>query len=515
MLIIEIEQRLELAESLVRDGAFDENQITLDDVVESLSEGGLSSDLLAPAILLRLASLLRNLGLVLNKREKDGDALFNQAQSVLDAASTLYPDDAKLLNEQGTLFFDVEEYDKAFAVYDRVLNLSQPADDADRVYALVKAGTALRELRKFSGADLMFKEAVALGGPPSTRLIIERGRLRFYQEQYELAFREFTAACAMDPPNVLTETKEEAMAGQIASLQAEDSLKPETNRDRAMELALEWQAREGGPTDDEIVSILKASESIHTALNLYPAAALCHDLLMHFAPNDVTVHFLKIAGLKWLRRFKEAEELYRSAQAMFPDSVELWKEMGNVYYRQKRYQEAYMYYSGGALSWHANREQNNEIFKQKLLADDEAAEWVIVSLRKMRDLKGAWKKIVEVLSERENSASYLSEKAVLDFTERKYDSAIDWFDRALDSNDYYDFAQQWRAAAYRKKLDFDTAKSKLELALEMLPAASGLWEERAWLAFDQGNFELAGEYFDKAIELDPYLIDRRFSRIAV
>jgi tetratricopeptide (TPR) repeat protein len=219
--------------------------------------------------------------------------------------------------------------------------------------------------------------------------------------------------------------------------------------------------------------------------------------------------------LKWLRHFDEAEKFYRSAQAMFPGNVELWKEMGNVYYQQKRFGEAYSYYSGKALNDSDKTAQNNAAFIQRLKKDGEANEWTIASLRRMRNLKDARTLVEAVLAERGDKANFLSEKAVIDFTERKYDSAIKFFDRALRINEYYDFAKQWRAASYRKKPDLDKAKIEIQKALAKLPAATGLSEERAWLAFDQGNLELAGEYFATAAKLDPYLIQRQFSRIEV
>ena len=48
-----------------------------------------------------------------------------------------------------------------------------------------------------------------------------------------------------------------------------------------------------------------------------------------------------------------------------------------------------------------------------------------------------------------------------------------------------------------------------------MPAASRLWEERAWLHFDQNELNKADECFAKSIKLDPYLLRRQFSRVEV
>jgi len=52
----------------------------------------------------------------------------------------------------------------------------------------------------------------------------------------------------------------------------------------------------------------------------------------------------------------------------------------------------------------------------------------------------------------------------------------------------------------------------LDAALKKVPYSTRLWDERGWLAFDQGNFEDAIKAFDKASELDPYLINKPLAK---
>ncbi|MDX6528514.1 MAG: hypothetical protein QOH41_804 [Blastocatellia bacterium] len=524
MLATEIQKAIEVAKQNVQAQDFDEKKYSLDEVVKSLREATLPSEFTA-SIILELATVLRKLGKGLNDNYKDGNLVFKQTQEVLNKGLAMYPDDIELVNEQRKLYYDAAQYDTALASWRSVIDNDPPPTAAEMVVALENAGACLRELRKFSEADDMFNRADAISGRPSIRLLIERGWLRFYQEQYDLAFKDFADAESQAGPDATRENKHDAMVGQIASRQAEDALNPDGDQDRARQLVEGWKA---GPFKEELASILFASDSIHTNLNLYRAAFLNYDLLLEAAPDNPNAWCKKIGGLNWLRRFKEAEELYRTAHEKFPDDIELWKQMGDVHYQQKRFRESYSYYSGKALEELAKNDSKAQALIDNLKKDDEAAEWTIVTLRKLHDLRGARKKVDEALATRGNKINFLSERAVIDFAERKYDSAIKFFNRALEIDEHNDFALQWRAASYRKtpKMvkptpeseetpDFTEAREKLEEALEILPAAAGLWEERAWLAFDQGDLKSAGEYFDESIRLDPYMIQRQFSRIEV
>ncbi len=157
----------------------------------------------------------------------------------------------------------------------------------------------------------------------------------------------------------------------------------------------------------------------------------------------------------------------------------------------------------------------------------EAREWTIVLLRKMRRFEEARIKVNEVLSALSidsEKVNFLCEQAAIYFAARDYDNAIKIFNQALKIDDYNPFALQWRAACFRKKRDpkldqgldesLKNAKQELDNALKKIPYdACGLWEERGWLAFDQGKFEEAVVAFDEAIKIDPYLIHKRFGKV--
>ncbi len=593
MTLEEILYSINTSEAHVRAKVFDQDHASLSEVLERLRESDPSSSPFSAQIILRLATVLRELGMGLRFiNHKDGDALLGQAQAVLDIGSARhagakmhneqgnlysdiedydqafesfcavideypeaeqadrlyafenasaslrkrlidvfeagrfmqakqilsrgleqYPDDSKLLNAEGRLYYDAKQYDRALESFEKVIKKKPPSLLADRIYAYENAGAAFRELRCFNEAAEMLQQAfAATGESPSASSLIERGWLELYQEMYDLAFADFADGHRLAVAAINEQGRHDAMVGQIASRQAVDALDSGA-RDRARDLLNNWLKE--GLSPEQATAVLADCDVVHTDLNRYPAALLNDDLRLHVDPEDPKALGAKIAALKWLRRFSEAETLCREAQAKSSTDIEFWKEMGNIYYQQKQYQNAYKYYSGEAAKDQANAAQNNDDFRQSLQNDEQAAEWTIVTLRKRRLLPDAEKKVNQALAHFGERASFLCEKGFIYFTERKFDDAIALFDRALKINAYYAFAHQWRAASYRKKLQFDEAKKNIDEALTKLPVDTGIWEERAWIAFDQNQLRQADEYFATAIKLDPYLIHRRFSRVEV
>src|SRR6185436_1099254 len=184
------------------------------------------------------------------------------------------------------------------------------------------------------------------------------------------------------------------------------------------------------------------------------------------------------------------------------------------YYWQKQFAKALSYYSGEALNEREfPSEQDRTDFADALKKDAEAAEWTVILLRKSRRMEDAAQKVNEALSRFPPTSGLLGEKAVTFYSNGRYDEAIELFDRALKLDEYESFNHQWRAACFRKQGKFDEARKAILEALKKLPTSPGLWEELAWVSFDQNDLKKANEYFARAIELDPYVIRRQFSRV--
>jgi tetratricopeptide (TPR) repeat protein len=434
------------------------------------------------------------------------------------------------LNEQGRSYLDEKKYDKALDSFEQTIKLAELPDN-DRLDALVGKGSAFRELRKFEEAENVFQEASAVDDNSRT-LLIEWGWLRFYQKLHKQAFSNFEKALAASPQDA----EDSAKLGMLTARQALDVNSPTYSEVSAKELMSQWCAN--GLSPEQAISLLSQCNAILERLNLYPAFLASIEQLLTRDPDNEAAWGDKISALKYLRRYKDAEETYQKAQAKWPASLRIWNEAANLFYEQKRFRDAYHYYSGEALkesplakmlpAWRIfETSAARKNLKDLVLNDETAKEWTIVSLRKMRRFDDARKRIDEGLLIDPNDVDLLCEKAFIYYVQRNYDRAIEYFQRALRISDYDRFAHQWLIAALRKKAsatkpsegaaapDFTEAKKALAEALKKLSYDTGILEESAWLEFDQGNLEQALKDFDQAIDLDPYLIHKQFSKIEI
>ncbi|HBB88148.1 MAG TPA: hypothetical protein DC047_11075 [Blastocatellia bacterium] len=507
----EISNALTIAEQALGEQAIPEQRLkdaweALQPILNEVKNLASVSANYSAAILLRLAKTLRDLGN--NYYEEDSHG---EAQAILGKALGWYPKDVALLNEQGWLHYDRDYFDKAVVAFRQVIDQINPAPDKDqKASAMRGAGASLSRLRQFVAAEYMFSEAISLMGQATAGILVERGWLRFYQESYDLALADFQSA--LRDGTAQEKDKHRAMKGQLASLQVLDSRDRSGRPSQTEELAKNWLA--SGHPEAKVVELLTEAADVLSYLNNYAAALRLYELVIKYAPNNQSAHEMKIYALKWLRRFKQAEDFYKIAQAKFPDNVGLWNEIANTYFQEKRYKKAYDYFSGKAVAEQITPDKR-EAFLQSVRKNDDAIEWCIVLLRNMNKLDEAKNKVDEALSTSADKVNFLSEQAVIYFLRRDYETAVALFERALEIDEYNEFAHQWRAASLRKQRDFAKAKQELDESLRKLPWVSGLWEERAWLAFDQNQLGEADSYFLKAIKLDPYLIRTQFSRIEV
>jgi len=460
------------------------------------------------ATLARLGKILRDI-----TNNLDEENLHSEAQEVFEKSLSWYPNNASLLNGQGWCHVNRESFDKALPFFRQVLQQTTPAPATDQIVsALQGAGVSLRRLRQFQAAEQMFSDAIALIGQPSAGIFVERGWLRVYQESYELAIADFEKV--LSHAAALEKDKHRAMMGLLVSLQAQES-KDRSGRPSQTQQLLDTWIESGIPTE-KVTKLLADAAEVHSYLNNYAAALPLYDLWIKYDPKNPKPYEMKIYALKWLRRFAQAESVFLRARQKFPENIDIWDEIANTYYQQKHYKKAYDYFTGQAVTDQVIADkQARENFIQNLHADPYAVEWTIVLLRKMNELDKAKHKVDEALTNFGDTANLLSEKAVIYFLRQDYEAAVAVFDRAMEIDEYNEFALQWRAASLRKQRDFVKAQQELDKALEKLPGAADLWEERAWLAFDQNQLGDADRYFLQAIKLDPYLIRTKFSRIEV
>ena len=416
----------------------------------------------------------------------------------------------EFFNQKGALLSASRKYDQAVAWYEKTINKVPRASLQLRRAAFEGAATALRELRRFDEAREMLRQAIEIaGGVSSGTLRVQQGWLCFYQKSYSEAFARFQKATTE-----LAETdRHQARVGLLASCQQLDVLPPGDSH-KAKQLVKSW--REANVAENEIISIfIDCNTLVLEPLNLYPAALRNADQLIEISKNNPQGKqqglYFKLSALKWLRRYGEVEKTFSEATPELQTDIQIWKERANSYYEQKRFLDSYLHYSGKVLE-HPDITDLEETLRETLKTDPEAGEWTIVSLRNMRRYDEAVSEAETALAIVDRKITFYEELASVHYARRDYEKAIKVFDRALEIDDYDTFALEWRAASLRKLGKTDEAKEALRQALEKVPSGTRLWEESGWFAFDQGNFEEAIAKFDKATELDPYLINRQFAK---
>lgn len=501
----EIRSAIEKAEAEYREGKLNEARATIDNVLSQLHAASAAPPDLTAAHFARVAKTLIQLS------EPESDADSENAQVVIELARGWYGAQSTVLIQQAWLFYSKLWYDKALDLFKQVLREQTGVwTEDDRIDALCGAGAAARELREYDDAEAFLGQAPA----DLLSVLIERGWLRFTQALYQSAIADFEKA-ETKLSGATPEDSLQVRLGLIACHQAEDSQELVPSRDRGGDLLESW-VKEGIVSEPQALTIAFRCGSVHADMNRYRGALLAYNLALMIDPESEKVWAAKIETLMWLRRYCEAEQTYLLAENKFPESLEIWRKMAYAYYWQKRYAEALEYYSGAALKKRefASEEARSE-FEKDLAADVTAAEWTIVQLRKLRRLAKAENQINKALLEFGPTAYLLDEKAAIYFSKQEFERAIDVFNQALLKDEYHVFPHQWRAASLRKLRRFDEAKRSLEESLRKLPWEAGLWEELAWLSFDQNDLKTANRLFEKAVALDPYIIQRQLSRVEV
>jgi len=208
----------------------------------------------------------------------------------------------------------------------------------------------------------------------------------------------------------------------------------------------------------------------------------------------------KIILLRKLPRFKEAENVVKEALERLPESVGILEQLGRLYYYQGKYDKAI------------------EVF-DKILKSDPDNKFVlqtkISSLRRQCHFKEAENIVKEDLERLPDKAAILNWWGLIYLDQRQYDRAIEKFDEALKNDEKNEFAYQMKINSLRKKRHFKEAENIVKEALEKVEIKAGIFSHYGLLYFDQDQFDNANKFFDKAINLNPYLTYPYIDRVRV
>src|SRR5271157_5992544 len=117
---------------------------------------------------------------------------YERAQRVLDRGLFLYPVDQRLLAEQGKLYFDQEEWDKALATFNQALDLTPTPDSWEWIIkCLCHKGPPFEEAEKAASQALS-------QFPTSSGVLTQRAWLFVSQKKYGAAVEAFLQAGARE-----------------------------------------------------------------------------------------------------------------------------------------------------------------------------------------------------------------------------------------------------------------------------------------------------------------------------
>ncbi len=236
------------------------------------------------------------------------------------------------------------------------------------------------------------------------------------------------------------------------------------------------------------VDVLIVTGRLQLDRNSYDQAASWFDKAFKVDPLNGTVLKWRVAALRRLRRFEEAESVARVAIDTLPHEPDLLVQLGFVYDDQANYDEA--------LTW----------FDKALQVDPRnstALEWRVTALRRLRrfeEVESAARVAIDTLP---HEPALLVELGWVHGDQANYEEALTWFNKAHQIDSRHEWALRSRIVALRRLHRFEEAESVARVAIDTLPHEPALLVQLGFVYDDQANYDEALTWFDKALQVDP------------
>ena len=208
----------------------------------------------------------------------------------------------------------------------------------------------------------------------------------------------------------------------------------------------------------------------------------------------------KIAALRKMQRFKDAEALVQESLDLHPNSTAILNERGWIYIDQENFE--------GSL----------ETFSKVLEAknDDEIAlQGKIASLRGLKKYDDAEDLVDKGLKLHPNSILILNERAWIYFNRDNYNDALNCFNKVLGISEDDQTAFQGKIASLRKNQKYIESEELIARALDKHPNNPAIAGERAWIYLEKNEIESAEKYFADLVHKYPYNIKLKLSYVEV
>ncbi|MFB9926809.1 tetratricopeptide repeat protein [Amycolatopsis halotolerans] len=390
---------------------------------------------------------------------------FEAAEEVVREAVGQHPDDPARWVLAGWVAGDLLRHEEALERYDRALAL-EPA----HLPALRSRIETLRDLRRYSDAEAAAEDAIARC-PENADLLVHRGWVYSEQHEHDRALDWFQRAADLDP-------------GSSWAWRSRMSALVSLRRHGEAE-AIFAEAVQHCPDEPEL--LMQRAWLATDRFRFDEALSWCERVL-EFDPAHARALGERVASLRQLRRFEEAEAAANEAIELRPDEPDLLVQLGWVRYDQSRFEEAV------------------DAFRRALDLDPGRA-WALLALSvaclRLRRFDEAKESAQTILDRQPGNPAGLMQMAALCRTHGSAEEALQWYDQVLAVDPKHASALEWRVTALRRLRRFGEARAAVTEAIALCPDTPDLLVERALLLGDEGHFEEALESIRQALDLDP------------
>ncbi|MFJ7216097.1 tetratricopeptide repeat protein [Amycolatopsis sp. NPDC098790] len=390
---------------------------------------------------------------------------FDQAEAAAQDAIERCPDEPDLLVQMGWVYVDQFRYEEALAWFERALG---PVPHHS--WALRSRVIALRRLRQFAEAETTAREGIELR-PGDTTLMMQMAWLCDDQLRYDDVLVWCDRALDAQPRNT------SALAKRVSALRYLRKF------DRAEAVACD--AVDRCPDEPDLLIQLGW---VHGDQFKYEEALNWFRRALEIDPRHSWALGSRVAALRQLRWFDEAEQAAREGIERRPDEPDLLMELGWVHSDQLHHDEALACY---------DRALKVDPY------DASALEWRGTALRWLRRFDEAQIALQEAIELRPDQPGLLVEMGWVHSDQLEHEEALAWFSRALDINPDHGWALRSRAAALRSLRRFDQAETAAQEAIDRRPLDVYAILQMGWLLDDQFRLEDALTWYARALDVDP------------
>lgn len=401
---------------------------------------------------------------------------FDDAETALREALEIRPDDPDLLTEGGALAEDQSRLEEALDWVGRALAV----EPRDKLALLSRTGL-LRKLRRFAEAEAAAREAVEQY-PDDMGCLLEAGEVAEDRYRFEEALSWAERAAAVDPGN------RGALENRVFALRRLRRF------DAAEEVAREATDRNPEDPGRWVLRGWVAGDRFR-----FEEALACFRQARDLEPGYVWALLAESSVYDRLRRFEEAKASVRAVLDQEPDNVPAIQRMAALCRGHENVPEA--------IRW----------YERALEVDPRDAEVLCLhaaALRRLRRFDEARAVLSQAFALCPDEPGVLVERAFLLDDEGHFEQSLDSLRQAVEADPLDAEALKWRVTALGYVGRFEQAEAAAEEAIERRPDEPDLLVEMGLLHDAQLKYEESLGWFDRALRIDPFLVEAITGRSA-